>query len=38
MVIKWIAPNILLIPDKWKVNIVKSTAPPEWVAMLPKGG
>ena len=38
MVIKWIAPNILLIPDKWKVNIVKCTAPPEWLAMLLKGG
>ncbi len=38
MVIKWIAPNILLTPDKWKVNIAKYTAPPKRIAILLKGG
>ena len=38
VVIKFIAPRILLIPDKWRANIPKSTAPPEWLAMLLSGG
>ena len=38
VVIKLIAPRILLAPDKWRLNMAKSTAPPEWLAMLLKGG
>jgi hypothetical protein len=28
--IKLIAPKIELVPDKWKLNIAKSTEGPEW--------
>ena len=38
VVIKFIAPKILLIPDRWRLKIAKSTAPPEWLAMLLNGG
>ena len=38
VVIKLIAPRMLLAPDKWRLNIAKSTAPPEWLAMLLNGG
>jgi hypothetical protein len=32
------APNILLIPAKCRLNIAKSTLPPEWLWILDKGG
>jgi len=35
---KLIAPRILEAPDKWRLKIAKSTAPPEWLAILDKGG
>ena len=38
VVIKLMAPKILLIPDKCRANIPKSTAPPEWLAMELSGG
>lgn len=38
VVMKLIAPKMLLIPDKWRLNIARSTAPPEWLAMLLSGG
>jgi len=38
VVMKLIAPRMLLIPDKCKLKIAKSTAPPEWLAMLLSGG
>jgi hypothetical protein len=38
VVIKFIAPRILLIPDKCRLKIAKSTAPPECEAMLLRGG
>jgi hypothetical protein len=38
VVIKFIAPKILLAPERCKLNIAKSTAPPEWLAMLLNGG
>jgi len=33
VVIKLIAPKILLAPDKCKLKIAKSTAPPEWLVI-----
>jgi len=33
-----IAPKIEDAPDKCKLKIAKSTAPPEWAVMLDKGG
>ena len=38
VVIKLIDDNMELIPERWRLNIAKSTAPPEWLAMLLKGG
>lgn len=38
VVIKFMAPKIELIPDKCKLNIAQSTAPPEWEVMALKGG
>lgn len=38
VVIKFIAPNKLLIPDKCKANIAKSTLGPLWLCKLDKGG
>jgi hypothetical protein len=38
VVIKFIAPNIDDIPAKCKLNIPRSTAPPEWYSMLDNGG
>ena len=38
MMIKFIAPNILEIPAKWRLKIAKSTAPPEWDWIPDNGG
>ena len=38
VVIKLMAPKILLIPDRCKAKMPRSTAPPEWLAMLLRGG
>ena len=38
VVIKLLAPNIELIPAKCKLNIAKSTAPPEWNSTDDNGG
>jgi hypothetical protein len=38
VVIKFIAPNKLLIPDKCKANIAKSTLGPLWLCIPDKGG
>ena len=38
VVIKFIAPNKLLIPDKCKPNIAKSTLGPLWLCTPDKGG
>jgi len=38
VVIKFMAPKIELIPDKCKLKIARSTAPPEWLPMLDSGG
>jgi hypothetical protein len=38
VVIKLLAPNIELIPAKCKLNIAKSTAPPEWNSTDANGG
>jgi hypothetical protein len=38
VVIKFIAPNIEDIPAKCRLNIPKSTAPPEWYSILAIGG
>jgi uncharacterized membrane protein len=38
VVIKFIAPNKEEIPARCKLNIAKSTAPPEWATILLKGG
>lgn len=38
VVIKFMAPKIELIPDKCKLKIAQSTAPPEWAVMALKGG
>ena len=35
---KLIAPSIEAAPDKCKLKIAKSTAPPEWAVTLDKGG
>jgi hypothetical protein len=36
--IKFIAPNKEETPAKCKLNIAKSTAPPEWASILDNGG
>jgi hypothetical protein len=36
--IKFIAPSMEAAPDKCKLTIAKSTAPPEWLVILAKGG
>ena len=36
--IKFIAPKIDDAPDKCKLNIAKSTEPPEWAVALDNGG
>jgi len=38
VVTKFVAPNKLLIPDKCKLKIAKSTEPPEWNSILDNGG
>jgi hypothetical protein len=38
VVIILIQPTILLIPDKCKLKIAKSTLAPEWLAILDRGG
>jgi hypothetical protein len=38
VVIKLTVPKIEDIPAKCKLNIAKSTDPPEWKPMLDKGG
>lgn len=38
VVIKFIAPNNEEIPARCKLNIAKSTAPPEWATILDNGG
>jgi hypothetical protein len=38
VVMKLIDDNMELIPERWRLNIAKSTAPPEWLAMLLRGG
>ncbi len=38
VVMKLIAPKMLLIPDRWRLKMARSTAPPEWLAMLLSGG
>jgi hypothetical protein len=38
VVIKFIAPSIDDTPAKCKLNIPKSTAPPEWYSILDSGG
>ena len=38
VVIKLIAPRILLAPERCKLNIARSTAPPEWLAIELNGG
>ena len=38
VVIKFMAPKIELIPDKCKLKIAQSTAPPEWEVMALRGG
>ena len=38
VVIKFAAPKILLAPDKCKLKIPKSTAPPECAVILLNGG
>jgi len=38
VVIKFIAPNIELTPDKCNANIPKSTLGPLWLCMLDNGG
>jgi hypothetical protein len=38
VVMKLIAPKMLLIPERWRLNMARSTAPPEWLAMLLSGG
>ena len=38
VVMKFIAPNRLLIPDKCRANIVKSTLGPLWLWVPDKGG
>jgi len=38
VVIKLLAPSIELIPAKCKLNIAKSTAPPEWYSIVDNGG
>ena len=38
VVIKFIAPRIDEIPARCKLNIAKSTDPPEWYSMLDSGG
>jgi hypothetical protein len=38
VVIKFIAPNKLLIPDKCKANIAKSTLGPLWLCISDNGG
>jgi hypothetical protein len=35
---KFMAPNIELIPAKCKLKIAKSTEPPEWYSILDNGG
>ena len=36
--IKLIAPKIEAAPDKWRLKIAKSTAPPEWAIIPERGG
>jgi hypothetical protein len=36
--IKFIAPSIEAAPDKCKLTIAKSTAPPEWLVIVDSGG
>jgi hypothetical protein len=36
--IKFIAPKIDAAPDRCRLKIAKSTAPPEWAVMLDSGG
>jgi hypothetical protein len=36
--IKFIAPNMEAAPDKCKLTIAKSTAPPEWLVIPANGG
>jgi len=38
VVIKLIEPKIEDIPDKWRLKIAKSTAPPEWLVIALNGG
>ena len=38
VVIKLIAPKILLAPERSKLKIAKSTAPPEWLVIRLNGG
>lgn len=38
VVIKFIAPNIDEIPDRWRLKIARSTDPPECDWMLDRGG
>lgn len=35
---KLIDPKILEAPETWSENIARSTDPPEWLAILAKGG
>jgi hypothetical protein len=38
VVIKFIAPSKLLIPERWRANIAKSTLGPLWLCIPESGG